>query len=65
LGGKNLEKNFENLGLENFERTASWLGFMIEITPREEGGNYSTQEGRANYSNNILLYVYFNINIVY
>jgi hypothetical protein len=38
---------------------------MIEITPREEGGNYSTQEGRANYSNNILLYVYFNINIVY
>ncbi len=48
---KNWKKNFGILGLENFERTASWLGFMIEIAPREEGGNYPTEEGRA--SNNL------------
>jgi hypothetical protein len=40
------KKNFGILGLENFERTASWFWFIMEIAPREEGGDYPTEEGR-------------------
>jgi hypothetical protein len=61
------KKKFGILALENFERTPSWLGFMIEIAPREEGGNYPKEEGSVGSNFEVEKYFnYFNeLNYIY